>query len=153
MFNRMNEQKVERTNKFLASKRAFLHKLKILEVDENSPKLNVVGIDNGYFSINDVWIPGAVLLFPKRYYMWGVTDAHDIKPHTLDLFKVVKPKPSFLIVGTGKYNVEFPQSFYDHFEQYKIRVETMPTFEAIAHFNSCNEDDISIAAALIPNNL
>jgi NADH dehydrogenase [ubiquinone] 1 alpha subcomplex assembly factor 3 len=51
-------------------------------------------MNNGFFSVNGLWIPGSILLFPHRSYMWGVTDAHDIKEHTLDFMKVVKPKPS-----------------------------------------------------------
>ena len=85
--------------------------------------------------------------------MWGVTDAHEIKPHTLDIFKVIKPKPNYLIIGTGKYNVEFPPEFYQFFEEYKIKVEVMPTLEAAMHFNYSNEDEQNIAAALIPQNL
>ena len=46
------------------------------------------------FSINGLWVPGSVLLFPKRFFMWGVIDANEIKPHTLDILKVIKPKPS-----------------------------------------------------------
>jgi hypothetical protein len=26
--------------------------------------------------------------------MWGVVDAHDIKEHTLDIIRVIKPRPS-----------------------------------------------------------
>jgi hypothetical protein len=26
--------------------------------------------------------------------MWGVTDAHEIKEHTLDILKIIKPRPS-----------------------------------------------------------
>jgi hypothetical protein len=32
-----------------------------------------------------------------------------------------------LIIGTGKYNVEFEESFYKHFREYKMLVEIMPT--------------------------
>ena len=54
-------------------------------------------MNNGFFSVNGMWIPGSVLLFPYRAFMWGVVDAHDIKEHTLDFLKVVKPKPSTFI--------------------------------------------------------
>ncbi len=57
-------------------------------------RTQVYGLNNGFFSVNGFWIPGSILLFPFRAYMWGVVDAHDIKEHTLDFLKVVKPKPS-----------------------------------------------------------
>jgi hypothetical protein len=49
--------------------------------------------------------------------------------------------------------VDFDQSFYDHFRKSKMLVEIMPTDEAITEFNNCNEDDMDVCAALIPNNL
>lgn len=100
--------------------------------------------------------------------MWGVTDAHDIKEHTLDILRVIKPKPSnllinwdYLIIGTGKYTVEFDESFYKHFRELKMIVDILPTvnnlikfkFEACAQFNLCNEDDMDVCCALIPHNL
>jgi NADH dehydrogenase [ubiquinone] 1 alpha subcomplex assembly factor 3 len=45
-----------------------------------------------------MWVPGSVLLFPNRFFMWGVTDAHDIKEHTLDILKIIKPRPSKKII-------------------------------------------------------
>lgn len=47
--------------------------------------------------MNGLWLPGSILLFPKRVYMWGVVDAHEIKEHTLDILKIIKPRPSNLL--------------------------------------------------------
>lgn len=66
--------------------------------------------------------------------MWGVVDAHDIREHTLDILKIIKPKPNYLIIGTGKYNVEFPESFYQHFRKHKILVDVMPTVNKIISY-------------------
>jgi NADH dehydrogenase [ubiquinone] 1 alpha subcomplex assembly factor 3 len=57
-------------------------------------RTSVYSLSNGFFSINGLWIPGSVLLFKKRFFMWGVTDAHEIKEHTLDMLKIIKPRPS-----------------------------------------------------------
>jgi NADH dehydrogenase [ubiquinone] 1 alpha subcomplex assembly factor 3 len=64
--------------------------------------------------------------------MWGVTDAHDIKEHTLDILKIIKPRPNYLIIGTGKYMVDFDESFYKYWRDYKMIVEIMPT---VIYFN------------------
>lgn len=32
-----------------------------------------------------------------------------------------------MIIGTGKYNVEFEEEFFEYFRTHKIIVETMPT--------------------------
>jgi len=37
--------------------------------------------------------------------MWNVADASEIKPHTLEILHVVKPRPDYLIIGTGESNV------------------------------------------------
>jgi NADH dehydrogenase [ubiquinone] 1 alpha subcomplex assembly factor 3 len=98
----------------------------------------VFGLKNGFFSINGLWMPGSVLLFPNRAFMWGVIDAHDIKTHTLDILKIIKPRPSnyyyillthvdYFIIGTGKYMVDFDESFFQYFREHKMLVEAMPT--------------------------
>jgi NADH dehydrogenase [ubiquinone] 1 alpha subcomplex assembly factor 3 len=56
----------------------------------------VYSLKNGFFSVNGLWLPGSVLLFPYRHFMWGVIDAHEIKPHTLDILKIIKPRPSMI---------------------------------------------------------
>lgn len=147
------ESKRKTEEEILSGRKAFLYKMKIPEVQDTPDRIIIEGYEDGYFLISGVWVPGPVLLFPNRYYMWGVIDAAEIKPHTLDIFKVVKPKPSYLIIGTGKYCVNFDKSFYEHFEKFKIKVDIMPTEEAMIQFNSCNDDELSVAAALIPNNL
>jgi hypothetical protein len=59
----------------------------------------------------------------------------------------------YLIIGTGKYMVDFDKEFIEYFRKTKVLVEIMPTDEAITQFNNCNEDDMDVCAALIPNNL
>jgi NADH dehydrogenase [ubiquinone] 1 alpha subcomplex assembly factor 3 len=50
-------------------------------------------------------LPGSVIVFPKRYFLWNVLEADEIKPHTLELMNFVKPRPDYLIIGTGETNV------------------------------------------------
>jgi len=64
----------------------------------------VIGFKNGFFSVNGLWIPGSILVFPYRVFMWGVTDAHEIKEHTLDILKVIKPRPSIITNFRLSYN-------------------------------------------------
>ena len=53
----------------------------------------VYGMSEGGFLVNYMWVRGSILLFPSRVYLWGVQEHKSIKPHTLDLIKVIKPKP------------------------------------------------------------
>ncbi len=55
--------------------------------------LQVHSLSNGGFMVNKQWVPGSILIFPKRCFIWGVTQPREIKPHTLELLKYLKPKP------------------------------------------------------------
>jgi len=90
-------------------------------------KLKVYGLSDGHFLINHYWISGSVILFPSRYYMWNVAEADEIKPHTLEIMNFVKPRPDYLIIGTGEKNVQLDFSFYEHFRRMGITVDTCPS--------------------------
>ena len=93
-------------------------------------KLKVYGLANGQFLINHYRIPGPVIIFPDRFYMWAVDDAEEIKPHTLEIMNYVKPRPDYLLVGTGSEPYVFHPSFVEHFEKLGIKVDVVKTFEA-----------------------
>ena len=59
--------------------------------------------------------------------MWNVVDASEIKPHTLEILNYVKPRPDYLIIGTGNENINLDYSFYEHFKRMGIVVDTCPT--------------------------
>ena len=48
---------------------------------------------------------GSVIIFPKRFFMWNVIEAEEIKPHTLEIMNFVKPRPDYLIIGTGETTI------------------------------------------------
>ncbi|EAR82134.2 Hypothetical protein TTHERM_01298570 (macronuclear) [Tetrahymena thermophila SB210] len=113
----------------------------------------VYGLGNGYFSVNQVWYPGSVMIFPQQIFLWDVQTASDIRAHSLDFLEVVKPAPSYIIIGTGKEKFFLEESIYDRFTKQKIRVDILPTFEACSTFNVCAEDGMNVCALLIPANL
>jgi hypothetical protein len=39
--------------------------------------------------------------------MWNVLDASEIKPHTLEIMQFIKPRPDYLIIGTGDETIHF----------------------------------------------
>ena len=63
--------------------------------------MKIYGLQDGHFLVNHYWIQGSVIVFPDRFFMWNVIDASEIKPHTLELMNFVKPRPDYLIIGTG----------------------------------------------------
>ena len=46
-----------------------------------------------------------MIIFPKRFYMWNINEAEEIKPHTLEIMNFVKPRPDYLIIGTGDQTI------------------------------------------------
>ncbi len=84
-------------------------------------------MSDGHFLINHYWISGSVIVFPKRFYMWNVGDASEVKPHTLEIMNYVKPRPDYLIIGTGEINVSLDPMFYEHFRRMGITVDTCPS--------------------------
>ena len=112
-------------------------------------QMKVYGLNNGQFLINHYWINGSVIIFPERFYMWNILEAEEIKPHSLEIMNFIKPRPDYLIIGTGSQNVMLENSFYEHFKRMGISVDTCPTFEACSTFNMCVEDRYNVACALL----
>ena len=112
-------------------------------------KMKVYGLNDGKFLINHYWVDGSVIIFPKRFYMWNIAEADEIKPHSLEIMNFVKTRPDYLIIGTGETNVLLDETFYEHFKRMGISVDTCPTFEACSTFNMCIEDDYNVACALL----
>ena len=98
--------------------------------------MKIYGMQDNYFLINHYWIPGSVIVFPQRYFMWNVLDASEIKPHTLEIMQFIKPRPDYLIIGTGDETVHFDESFYEHFKRLGIAVDTCSSVSKTAFKSS-----------------
>jgi len=66
--------------------------------------------------------------------MWNILEANEIKPHTLEIMNYIKPRPDYLIVGTGEVNVNLDETFYEHFRRMGITVDTCPSVSPIFAF-------------------
>ena len=64
--------------------------------------------------------------------MWNVADAEEIKPHTLEIMNYVKPRPDYLIVGTGEKQVSLDFTFYEHFRRMGITVDSCPSVRLLS---------------------
>ena len=111
--------------------------------------MKVYGLKDGMFLINHYWVSGSVIVFPHQFYMWNIIEVDEIRPHTLEIMNFVKPRPDYLIIGTGTKTIMLDESFYEHFRRMGISVDTCPTFEACSTFNMCIEDRYNVACALL----
>jgi NADH dehydrogenase [ubiquinone] 1 alpha subcomplex assembly factor 3 len=106
-------------------------------------------MQDGHFLVNHYWISGSIIVFPNRYYMWNISSADEIKPHTLEVMNFVKPRPDYLIIGTGETALSLTDEFYEYFKRLGITVDTCPSFEACSTFNLCVEDNYNVACAML----
>jgi NADH dehydrogenase [ubiquinone] 1 alpha subcomplex assembly factor 3 len=65
----------------------------------------VFAMDANRFMVNDVWFQGSVCLFPNQIFLWDVANAKDIRSHSFELVQFIKPRPRYVIIGTGKEKV------------------------------------------------
>jgi NADH dehydrogenase [ubiquinone] 1 alpha subcomplex assembly factor 3 len=68
-------------------------------------------MDEGKFSVNQVWFGGSLLIFRDFLFEWNVQRPEDIREHHLELCKLIFPKLEYIIIGTGKYGKQvIPQT-------------------------------------------
>lgn len=70
--------------------------------------------------------------------MWNVADAEEIKPHTLEIMNYVKPRPDYLIIGTGEKQVSLDFTFYEHFRRMGITVDSCPSVRSYLSQSLCS---------------
>ena len=110
--------------------------------EQITESLQITGVGDNCFQVNNQIIPGSILIFPKRCFIWGVAQPNELKAHTLEILKYLKPKPSislvytiaYLIVGTGKEFHELPQEFHAYFKEYEILVDVVSTVSLIFEY-------------------
>ena len=96
--------------------------------------MKIYGLQDGGFLVNHYWLPGSVIVFPNRYFMWNVNDAEEIKPHSLEVMNFIKPRPDYLIIGTGEKTVALDDNFYQHFKRMGIVVDTCPSVSFFSNY-------------------
>ena len=106
--------------------------------------MQVFGLGNGYFSVNEVWYPGSIITFPSQIFLWDIANAAEIRPHSFDLLEFIKPFPSlylliilifiyiyiilaYVIIGTGKDKFELDITIYDRFLKKGMKFDVLPT--------------------------
>ena len=70
--------------------------------------------------------------------MWNVADAEEIKPHSLEIMNYVKPRPDYLIIGTGEKQVSLDFTFYEHFRRMGITVDSCPSVRLLNFYFFCS---------------
>lgn len=97
-----------------------------------SPPIEVWSMADGWFSINQIWIPGSVVLTLNTVFSWHVENSKDIHEHTLDLVRFIRPRPEYVIVGTGKEGkAVIPHAISQRFKMMGVNLEYSATVRDI----------------------
>lgn len=120
------EYKAKLTSK-IDKKRVFDFQLPEL-FSSFDPPLQVWSVADGMFSINQIWVPGPILLFPNMVFQWHASRLEDIEEHHLDIVRLVQPRIEYIIIGTGKSkNIDFTEPLRQKFRMTGINLDFCPT--------------------------
>lgn len=90
--------------------------------------LQIWSIADGMFSVNQVWIPGPIVIFPQCVFQWHAPRLEDIEDHHLDFIKLIQPRIDYAIIGTGKAkNLDYAEQLRKRFRAVGINLDMCPT--------------------------
>ena len=113
--------------------------------------LQIWAMSDGFFSVNQVWIPGPICVFPNFVFMWHVTRPEDIQEHHIEIAKIATPRPDYIIIGTGKFGKPvMTEGVIQRIKSSGVNIEYCPTFEACGTFNLTADDGRNVCAFLLP---
>ena len=93
-----------------------------------TPPLSIWSMSDQMFSVNQVWIPGPILIFADAVFQWHASRAEEIEEHHLEIIKVIEPRTEYAIIGTGgQKSLIFAETLRQRFRMLGIHVDFCPT--------------------------
>lgn len=96
------------------------------------------------------------MLFPQQFFTWDLAAAEDIRAHHFDVLDHIKPRPSYILVGTGAQKHFLDEAVIGKLKSYGVRFDVLDTvgageqFQAVSTFNVASEDGQNLVAFLLP---
>ncbi|EKX44614.1 hypothetical protein GUITHDRAFT_72009 [Guillardia theta CCMP2712] len=100
--------------------------------------------------VNNVILPGAVLLLPKTSFLWNVNSMEDITVDSLKVLTMLSPRIEVCILGTGNRTRRPPAELISWFGDQGISLDFMDSVNAFATFNVLTQEGRVAAAACLP---
>ena len=92
------------------------------------PPLQIWSIADGMFSVNQIWIPGPILIYPEAVFQWHASRLEDIEDQHMDIIKLIQPRVEYCVIGTGKSKkIDFADALRQRFRMLGINVDFCPT--------------------------
>ncbi|GIL70236.1 hypothetical protein Vretifemale_1080 [Volvox reticuliferus] len=120
---------------------------RIAETEEGMTKIS--GYYAGGFYINNVQVPGSVLVSHDLYLMWRPRRMSEVTPESLIFLELLKPAPEVLVLGTGAQVQPLPQSLHDYLRGIGVRLELLDSRNATGYFNVLNDEGRAVVGALL----
>ncbi|GLC55029.1 hypothetical protein PLESTB_000932800 [Pleodorina starrii] len=120
---------------------------RIAETEEGMTKVS--GYYAGGFYINNVQVPGSVLLSHDLYLMWRPRRLSEVTPASLAFLELLKPAPEVLVLGTGAAPAPLPPALGEYLRSIGVRVEVLDSRNATGYFNVLNDEGRAVVGALL----
>ena len=92
------------------------------------PPFSIWSVSDTMFSVNQVWLPGPILIFPEAVFQWHASTIDDIEDHHLEIIKIVEPRIEYAIIGTGKQKTfNYSEGLRQRFRMIGINIDFCPT--------------------------
>jgi NADH dehydrogenase [ubiquinone] 1 alpha subcomplex assembly factor 3 len=92
------------------------------------PPMQIWAMGEGMFSVNNIWIPGPIIIFPTAVFMWNAPRLEDLEDHHLDILKLIQPRLDYAVLGTGRGKVlNFAEGVRKRFRGIGINLDLCPT--------------------------
>ena len=98
----------------------------------------IVGHDRWGFNVNGIFMRGSILVFKNYTMLWNVSRAVDVSPRALAPLHMLRPKPDFVLVGTGSDKAaHINPAVYAYLSRKGISLEVMSTVRWRHALESC----------------
>lgn len=109
----------------------------------------IAGYGDGGFRMGDSRFEGSMLITPKGFYPWGISDKSEISVVNLKPILDAYMSIEIIIIGMGASIAFLPNEVRNAFSEKKIAVEVMDTGAAARTYNVLLQEGRKVTAALI----
>lgn len=90
----------------------------------------MTGLQSNSFEIANIEVKGGIVVFPQQFFTWDISAPEDIRVHHFDILDHIKPRPSYIVVGTGSKKYFLDGEVITKLKSYGVRFDVLDTVEA-----------------------
>eukprot|EP00924_Labyrinthula_sp_SR-Ha-C_P001966 snap_masked-scaffold_30-processed-gene-3.96-mRNA-1 protein AED:0.47 eAED:0.47 QI:0/-1/0/1/-1/1/1/0/173 len=119
-----------------------------IEAETRPGQVSITSYGSNTFRINKQVYKGNLILFPDFFFSWKLYSSDSFSSEDFAIFKLAKPTPDLLIIGTGKTLKRPEKKLLEELENF-TSVEILNSRQASATFNMLNAEERNVAAAIL----